>query len=160
MPVSEYTPTPAEVGALVRARTVDSGGNETGTFTNLTRPNEAEVLSLIADTVQECYPYFGQTIPESLGEEKHALREAAKRCIAFGVAALIEISYFPEQVGANRSPYKMYQERFEKGQKAIQKAIADLEAGDEPGTDDNAQLAMYDGFPVDEGGMVGWNSVW
>jgi hypothetical protein len=160
MPVSEYTPTVAEVGALVRARTVDAGGNETGTFSNTTRPSEAEVLNLINDCVQECYSFFGQDIPDSLGEEKNALRNSAKRCVSFGAAALVELSYFPEQVGTNRSPYKMYQERYEKGHKVIAKSISDIEAGDEPGKDDESQLALYDGFPVDEGGMVGWNTVW
>jgi hypothetical protein len=160
MPVSDYTPTPSEVGALVRARTVDDGGNETGMFTEQTRPTQAEVTELIQDTVQECYPMFGQDIPDALGNEKDVLRKSAKRCVVFGVAALIELNYFPEQVGANRSPYKMYQERYEKAQKAVAKAVSDIESGDEPGTDDEAQLALYDGFPVDEGGMVGWNSVW
>lgn len=160
MPVSDYTPTPSEVGALVRARTVDVGGNETGTFNENTRPKNTEVEELIQDTVQECYPFFGQDVPDSLGAEKDTLRKSAKRCIVFGVAALIELNYFPEQVGANRSPYKMYQERYEKMQKSVAKAISDVESGDEPGTDDEAQLALYDGFPVDEGGMVGWNSTW
>jgi len=139
---------------------VDNGGNETGTFTNETRPTLAEVEGLISDTVQECYSCFGQDIPDSLGNEKSALRNSAKRIVAFGVGALIELSYFPEQVGANRSPYKMYQERYEKGRKQIEQAIADIRAGDEPGTDMNSPLALSDGFPTDQGGMVGWNTVW
>jgi hypothetical protein len=160
VPISEYTPTPEQVATLVRARLTDGGGNEVGTFTDTTRPNSTQVEDLIGDTVRECYPFFGQDIPDSIGEEKDALRKSALRAVMFGVAALVEISYFPEQVGVNRSPYKEYQERYEKMQKSIGKAISDIASGDEPGTDDNSMQALSDGFPEDEGGMVGWNTRW
>jgi len=160
MPVLDYTPTVKEVAAILHARTTSRGGGEAGTFTANTRPTQEQVEEVIKDIVQECYTSFGQDIPDSKGDEKDALRNAAKRVVAMGVAAEIEISYFPEQVATQRSPYKMYQERYQEGVKKISRAVADLESGAEPGTDDNAQLALSEGFPVDVGGMVGWDTLW
>lgn len=160
MPVSDYTPDPNDVAVLLRSRTGDSGGNEAGIFTDSTTPTRAQVESQIKDVVDEVYPKFGQDIPDALGSEKDALRRTAKRAVVLGAAALVEISFFPEQVATGRSPYKLHQERYEKAVKDVERGVADIAAGDEPGTDDNSQVALGDGFPVDEGGMVGWGTRW
>lgn len=160
MPSSDYTPTTKEVATLLRARTTDAGSNELGIFTDATTPTDTQVEDQVADIVSEVYPLFGQDIPDTIGEEKDALRRSARRAVALGAAASIELSYFPEQVATGRSPYKMYQEKFEQAKKDIAKAISDLGAGDEPGTDEDSQLALSDGFPTDEGGMVGWGTRW
>lgn len=160
MPTSEYTPSPDDVAVLLRSRTTDAGSNEVGIFTDTTTPKREQVELQIKEVVDEVYPKFGQHIPDALGEEKNALRNAAKRAVTLGAAALIEISFFPEQVATGRSPYKLLQERFEKSVKDIEKGISDLASGDEPGTDDNSQVALFDGFPVDEGGFVGWGTTW
>lgn len=163
MPTSDYTPTVADVGALVRARTRNDQGQELGTFDPTTRPTDTEAASLIQDAVNEAYPVLGENIPDDPtpgpGGDPNALRTAAKRIVALRAAALVELSYFPEQVGRGVSPYQQYMDSFEKGLSRLQTAIAEVEAGDVPGEDAGSTLPSYD-FPVDAGGMVGWGSVW
>lgn len=162
MPVLDYTPTLKEVGSLVRSRTTDTGGNEIGTFNSNTTPNATQVTEIINDVVQELYAAgFGADIPDAPStEDPEVLRTAAKRCAAYGAAALVELSHFPEQVATGRSPYKMYDERYQKAMKQVLKAIVEVQAGDIPGVDTDTVTTLSDGMPVDEGGLVGWNTVW
>lgn len=161
VPISDYTPTAREVGSLVRSRTTDGGGNEIGTFSDTTRPTNTQVSDLINEIVGDLYATFGSDIPDAPNStDPTVLRKAAKRAAAYGAASMVELSFFPEQVATGRSPYKMYDEKYERAKMAVSKAISEVESGDTPGNDSNAGMAMFDGFPVDEGGMVGWNSVW
>jgi hypothetical protein len=160
VPVSDYTPTLAEVGSLISSRTYDSGGNEAGTFTPTTRPTNTQAQQVIEDAVAEVYPLFGQDIPDALGQEKDALRRNAKRAVAQCAAATIELTYWPEQVATGRSAYKMYLEKAKELIMTTSEAIRDILASDEPGVDDKTGTALFDGMPIDEGGVVGWMTRW
>ena len=161
MPISDYTPSLQEVGSLIRSRTTDKGGNEIGSFNSDTQPNATQVNENIQDVVQELYSVFGADIPDSPNtDDPDVLRRSALRCACYGAAALVELSHFPEQVAAGRSPYKAYDERYQQAMKRISKAISEIEAGGTPGNTSDSVTALYDGFPVDEGGMVGWGTRW
>ena len=101
MPVSDYTPTLADVGSLLRSRTKDSAGNETGTFSADTRPTDTEVTNLINNAVKTLATRAGDDIPADLWDD-------AKNLAAMRAAMLIELSYFPEMVASQRSPYPQY----------------------------------------------------
>lgn len=92
MPTSEYTPTLADVGAIMRARTRDDTGTELGTFTTATRPTDAEVTTLIAHAVDLVAAKVGADVPT-------AWRASAKRTAALLAATLIEGAYWPENTG-------------------------------------------------------------
>lgn len=156
MPISDYTPTVADVGALVRSRTRNDQGAEIGTFDATTRPTNTQVDSLIQDALNEAYPVFGEDIPDAPGTDPAALRKAATRIVALRAAALVELSYFPEQINMGRSAYAQYQNSFESGLTRVGKAIAEAGAGDEPGTSDD-YLGSIAGFP-DNAGIVGWTT--
>lgn len=108
MPVSDYTPTVAQVGALLRARTKDTGGNELGTFTSATRPTDTEVNLLIAQAAGTLSTKAGDDIPAALFDE-------ASQLAAIRAAMLVELSYFPEQIMTGRSTYPQLQELWIEG---------------------------------------------
>jgi hypothetical protein len=123
---ADWTPEVADVGALLRARTKDTAGNEVGTFNEDTRPTGAQVETLItqaqADLVAE------------LGSDDVSPRylESAKRLVIIGAAMNVELSYFPEQVGTGRSPYDQLSDLYERRLKSFMSHDvlgADAEAG-------------------------------
>jgi hypothetical protein len=164
VPISDYTPDLAGVGALVRDRTVDAGGNEVGTFTDATRPTAAEAQLLIDDAVNDAVTLFGEDIPDAPGNpaapgyDKDALRKAAKSAVEFHAAAAIELSHFGEQVARGNSPYPQYEEQWERRSKRVALAIESA-GGTSPSGADGSLNVYYD-FPEDAGGVVGWGTVW
>jgi hypothetical protein len=100
----DWLPSIARVAALLRARTkgtVDDLGDseEVGTFDDTTRPNAAqaeEAIRLAAGMLVRC---TGEWLPESL-------HELSKSVIALRAAMLIELSYWPEQLDTEQSPYE------------------------------------------------------
>ena len=157
MPVTDYTPTVAQVAALVRNRTRDANGNVLGTFQTAadgrTTPTSEQVTELIQDAVNEAYPVFGDDIPDNPGDttrpgyDKDTIRKAATRNVAMRAAALVELTYFADQVGSGKSPYPQYQDSFEKGLPRLGKAITEAQQGDEVGTGDDAPGPAWE-FPL------------
>ena len=162
MPISDYTPTLDDVGALVRARTVDAGGNEIGTFSPTTRPTDVEATDLIQDAVNDAYPLFGEDIPDAADPDNpDAIRNAAKEAVGYHAAALVELSHFPEQVARGNSPYEEYEKLWAAASARIQAAI-EGQGGEPPAPVDPKQgslNAVFE-FPEDAGGMVGWGTRW
>lgn len=164
MPVSDYTPAVNDIGALARTRTVDSNGNETGTFSASTRPTDTNVNSLITDAVGETELVVGSNIPDAPGDtsdpsyDKDALRKAAVRIVALRAAALVELSYFPEQVARGVSPYQQYQDSFEKGLQRLANAVEAARGGEDPGVADGGSQLAQGYFPADGGGLINWST--
>lgn len=105
--------TVSQVGALLHARTKDKNGNEVGTFNADTRPTDDQVQDLIAQAADDVADAVGQQtgvtgMPQDLYQNAGSLT-------AIGAAMLVELSFFPEQVGTNTSPYDrlaaMYKDR-------------------------------------------------
>lgn len=90
-------PTVADVAALIRARTKDSNGNELGTFTADTRPTDAQAQEAIDHQLALLHARVGNVGPDCAG--------VAQMVVAYGAAAEIELSYFPEQARTDRSAY-------------------------------------------------------
>jgi hypothetical protein len=106
--LTEWSPEVADVGALLRARTKDSMGNELGTFTDDTRPTGTQVEVLIGQATDDVATEVANEIPEPLWD-------MASSVVVVGTALLIELTYFPEAVATGRSPYtemsKLYADR-------------------------------------------------
>jgi hypothetical protein len=159
VPISDYTPSLDNVGALVRDRTFDSNGNEMGTFTPDTRPTNTQADQIITDAVSTAYPMFGEDIPDAPDPDNpDALRNAAKNSVAYLAAALVEISHFGEQVARGNSPYQQYMDLWESSSKVISKSIDGL--GETPPGGGGGSLDVFGDFPADAGGMVGWGTIW
>lgn len=126
-----YTPTVSQVGALLRARTKDTAGNEIGTFTEATRPTAEDVNELIQQAIDTVAVRAGEDVPPKMIPE-------TQRLVALRAAMLVELGYFGEQVTTGRSPYGMYKEIWDdaygtdKSQGTLMQAItaAKLSGGD------------------------------
>ena len=135
---SSVTTTVQAVANMLHARTKDSLGNEVGTFTDDTRPTEAQVEGLIADAA-------GDLVSE-LGGEPCNDRLAAKgrAVVAFKAAMLVELSYFPEQVQSGQSPYDKIKDLYDNGLKEVVKGVAEECGGQGSGDDGVGNLPQYD----------------
>lgn len=153
-----YRPTVTDVANLLLSRTVDANGVRQNTFNAGTTPNGQQAYDLIEDALTEAYPFFGSTIPDAPGADPEALRRAASRVVAYGAAANVELTHYPEQVARETSPYKEYRAIFERQLEILGKRITDIDTND----DDNvgAGSGVQFDFPFDTGGMVGWGTRW
>ena len=93
-----WRPTVDDVAALIRARTKDASGNELGTFSDKTRPTDAEVEQLITNGCAKVASVVGWGLPADAEAE-------AMHLAAIWTACEVELSYWPEQVRTERSPY-------------------------------------------------------
>jgi len=120
--VPAYRPTLADVAALIRARTKDSNGQELGTFTTATRPTDAQA--------QEAIDHAVIALHEKVGPIGEHCAETARLCAAYGAAAEIELSYFPEQARTDRSPYNFLIARWTASLEGVRECVL----GNLPGT--------------------------
>jgi hypothetical protein len=116
------TPTLEDVAALIRARTKDSSGNEVGTFTPATRPTNAQA--------QEAIDHAVIAVHEKVGAIGAGCADLAKLAAAYGAAAEIELSYFPEQARTDRSPYQFLIARWTAALEGVEQCVL----GNLPGT--------------------------
>jgi hypothetical protein len=152
-----------DVGALLRARTQDDHDDEQGTFTDDTRPTADEATKIIEQAGSIVYARIGSVEEEVLicsGADD--IRTQAKYMVSLLAAMLIELSYFPEQVKSDRSAYEHYRELWNEQMTSLTDAAAECRTGeiapDEPGAGGVGNPSW--GFPVDVGGMVGWQTKW
>jgi hypothetical protein len=151
-PADNFLPTISDVGALVRARTKDDAGNEIGTFTSVTRPTGDEVLRLIDQAAGDVTALVDYTIPVNCYRQ-------ASSVIALRAAMLVELSYFPEQINTGRSPYEQFKLLFDDMMARLKESV-DRENAEDPDNIDPAGQGATGLFPVDAGGMVGWQTRW
>jgi hypothetical protein len=127
-----FTPTVAEVAAHLRARTKDSNGNEVGTFNADTRPTDAQVRELIPKGVRRVAAKVGSEICEGNSAERQAeLYEDARDLAAIATAMRIERSYFPEQIGTERSPYNALRDEYKESAEQLAVAVGEHCPGSE-----------------------------
>lgn len=151
MPSSDYAPTLADVGNLLRARTTDGDGNELGTFTPNTTPTSDEAGNIIQEAVDEMSGRLGDDIPPRLFKP-------AKAITTLLAAMNVELTYYPEQVRSGKSAYEAYERRVTSALDRpgwLVKAVKDESSGGEGGpADDDAVPMFYFDDPVYEGEMV------
>lgn len=160
----EDYPTVDDVGAILRARTQDDHDDEVGTFTIDTRPTATEVENLIIRSGMVVYGATGRldSLACSMADQ---VREQAKGWISFLTAMLVELSYFPEQVGSERSAYQHYKDMWDHdvaGFKSLLDAVQECSGGElEPDVEGGSYVGNPSwAFPEDAGGMVGWTTQW
>lgn len=139
MPTSDWLPSVGAVGALLRARTRDSHGNELGTFTADTRPTEDQVSGLLTSAAGDLSSAVGADLPQ-------AVWQSAFTTAMYKAALLVELSYFPEQVASGRSPYEQIEELHEKALKNLRAAV-EASGGDVPGGAPGVPEAPAYSFP-------------
>lgn len=138
MPSSDYTPDVADVALHLRTRTRDSNGVELGTFTSATRPTDAEVTAIIADTVVNVEDDIGPDIDPRLWS-------SAKRIVALRAAMAVELSYFSEQVASGRSVYPTLKEEYTEDLDKLNIAIVETAEGGDVGSDAGEDTPVWGG---------------
>jgi hypothetical protein len=160
MPSSDYTPTVDDVAVFLRTRTRDVFGAELGTFTPDTRPNDADVQAIIADTVTNMEDDLGSDIDERLWP-------SAKRVTALRAAMAVEVSYFSEQVSTNRSVYPQLKEWYTEDLDKLNANIVETAEGGALGSDMGENTPVWGGgdvpftaFPSDWTYYYSWGYPW
>jgi len=100
-------PTIDDVAQLLRARTKDEFGNESGTFTAKTRPTAMQVDGHISTALALVCTRLP---PLDVIDEE--LLDAVAGVVAYRAALRVEKSYFPEQVNADRSAYEQLRDEY------------------------------------------------
>jgi len=151
-----------EVGAILRARTQDQNDQELGTFTSDTRPTDVEAERMIRQAGNVVYGATGS--PDALVcDTADQLKEQIGYWISLLAAMLIELSYFPEQIGEERSAFEHYKELWDddvSGFAGLVEAAAECRAGEVVPDDTDGYKSASWAFPIDAGGMVGWQTSW
>ena len=75
------------------------------------------------------------------------LINAASSLVALGAAMMVEISYFPEQVGTNRSPYAQLAAQYKDKLCRLQNAVVSL-GGARPTDDYQTPAGAFGGPPI------------
>ncbi len=141
----EITPDITKVSALLRTRTKDDVGGEAGEFSEATRPTDTQVIALLEDAANLVTGKIGTTEPCT-----DALATDAAHVIHLRTALMIEISYFPEQINSNRSPYEQIKALYDTDLKDLIEAIAETCGGGigEPGVGNGMPSYDYGNAPI------------
>jgi hypothetical protein len=164
VPDSDFVlPTVDDVGALLRARTQDTADDELGTFNDETRPTGEEVEILIKQAGSVVLARTGSLNDPPLScPTAPDVRANAAYLVSLLAAMLVELSYFPEQVRSDRSPYENYRELFNESITGLIDAAVECRGGEV--IPDDAGEGFRPGpsysFPVDGGGLIGWQTQW
>jgi hypothetical protein len=111
-----YEATPPRIAALLRARTKDNEGREVGLWTEATRPTLHQVEELIG--------VARGLISDTYGPPGERCQSSYEHTVAIQAAMLAEMSYWPEQVRSDRSPYQQLERLFERALEGYRSCIA------------------------------------
>lgn len=149
-PINEaWLPQIATVAALLRARTKGetSGGiedDEVGTFDATTRPTHIQAEEMIRMAAGFLIKCTGPWLPESL-------RPLSRSVVSLRAAMLIELSYWPEQVETEQSPYEHIRDLYLEVQPTLCEMAADSVPDDLPTPSEGDPPLYYFGD-----GAYGW----
>lgn len=101
-----YVPTVSDVADLLQARTRDANANLVGTFTDSTKPTHFQVLDLIDQAAEVVSLAIGTNIPE-------ALLKQARDVVAIRAAMMVELNFYPEQIGSDQSAYPYLERQYD-----------------------------------------------
>jgi hypothetical protein len=157
--------TPDDIAALLRARTQDGSDVEVGAWTADTRPTYMEVERILSMTQSMV---LGQTgsLDNLMCDTADDVRAQAATAVALLGAMFVELSYFPEQVASNRSAYEQYAALWQTFMPQLVASVAECAAGvvePDPGVGQDGAVSVPAAswaFPLDAGGMVGWQTKW
>lgn len=143
--MEDWTPSLDDVGAVLRARTVDDFGHELGTFNSGTRPTGDQVLTFVDTAVAD--------VRSEAGKIPSKEQPLARRVAAIGAALQVELSFFPEEVATGQSPYAQLERMYEKLLARLVTAISTDNGND----DSDPTLLAVDSFGNDCG-IVGFGT--
>lgn len=148
----------AQVGALLRTRTKDAQGNELGTFTTATRPTADEVVLLIGQALEDV---TDGAPADTLPGVPDTCVTRVQRAAALRAAMLVELTYYPEQISAGRSPYEEFKALYAEALDSVRECfLANGGAGSGGTTADETPFVANPLLLVDPAVLVGWRTQW
>lgn len=146
-----WRPTVAEVAALLAQRPGDSAGVAQTSFTVDTVPTETQVATIIGQVQGEVIAETGD-MPAVLAlvpvDGDPISASPAGNVVALGAAARVERQFFPDLQTFGDSPASQWQALYERALAALVKAVEDLNADGELGTDEADVLMPAWSFPA------------
>ncbi len=122
MPFS-WAATPTAVAAILRARTKSAYGQEEGQWGTNTRPTLAQVTELCTMATARVAARLGAREDRDLCNA--ALKESAKAMAVVRAAMYVEMSYSPDDIDNDRSPYDRLKEDWDEGMAELAEAVAE-----------------------------------
>lgn len=112
-----------------------------------TRPTAEQVLGAITGDAADLANIIGVDIPEKY-------RDAARNVVALHVALFIELTYYPEQINSNRSPYEQLKDLYDEMLANLLTSMGISTDQDDGGAVPvDAGYPSYGGFPLTGIGM-------
>lgn len=142
-----YVPSRRDVGSLLRART-RAPMDEIGTFNDQTRPTGEAADVIIFRATRDVASSIGITVATDLIED-------ARTVATYLSCALVELSYYPEQINENMSGYEKYIALYKSALLALKTKI-DADAGTGPVVAGTVFKPSFS-YP-DDTGMIGLNT--
>lgn len=122
----------------MRTRTKNRLGNELGEFTEETKPTLEAAEKILETATSKVVGKIGTAEPCS-----DELAGDAAACIHLLAAMMIELTYFPEQVDSNRSPYEKYKELYDEDLATLTEAVAEQCGTGTGEADDGSILPLW-----------------
>lgn len=129
-PIRALTPSTAEVAVHMRARLLNEHGADFEDFNEATEPTKAQIEALIPKAVRRVSGEVGRICP---GDHLAALQESQRDAVALLTATMAERTYFPEQVGSQRSPYAVMYQEYKDSLEGLKATVAQHCSGDADG---------------------------
>lgn len=124
MPAPAWAPSLADVGGLLHARTTEVGTGATlGTFGPTTIPTGVQVTAIIERAASEVLAAVGP-IPAATATVDP--QGTAKAAVTYLAAMMVELSFFPNQVGDDNDIYARLEARYDKLMALLVGQIADV----------------------------------
>ena len=139
-PTSVSRPNTQAVANLLTTRTRTVGGEVIGDFSAATTPTKAQVESRIAEAYNFVIGRFGDI-------DDPFLSAKATHLIAIYSAMMVELSYYPEQINNDRSPYRELKKLFDDGMDELYETLFP-EADDGGPTGPGFAMTPDYGFPA------------
>lgn len=151
MPAPAWAPTTADVGSILHARTTEVGTGETlGDFGPTTIPTGVQVDGIIERAAAEVVAAVGAIPAPTATIDAQA---TAKTAVTYLAGMMVELSFFPNQVGDDNDVYARLEARFNNLMATLAAQIADVISASTAEVDDSgaATNMAVGGFP----GLVG-----
>jgi hypothetical protein len=129
-PLRALTPSTAEVAVHMRARLLNEHGADFEDFNEETEPTKAQIEALIPKAVRRVRDEVGRVCP---GAHLAVLQESQRDAAALLTATMAERTYFPEQVGSQRSPYNVMYQEYKDSLEGLKASKAEHCSGDADG---------------------------
>lgn len=138
----------------MRARTKTRGGSEAGTFNPASAVGTNDETRPTAEGVEEQIQTALGDVSGTIGSDiETQYFEPARRVTALRAALLIELSYWPEQVNSDRSPYDQLKVLYDEAWENLLSSMGISTDDDGGAVPADAGFPSYGGFPTTAIGM-------